>query len=144
MQRRLARVMVVLGASALWSCDSFLQRSPSEVFRAVAPSVYTITVSDFSRPLIQGSAVALAPDLVATNKHVVLGDIRRIFEVSKGSQTWRAYPTYFDPDQDLCILRAPGLGARPVTLGKSARLRVGDRVLAVGSQRAWSFRQAKA
>ncbi|MBZ5589476.1 MAG: serine protease [Acidobacteriia bacterium] len=126
-------MMVVLGASALSSCDSLLQKSPSEVFKAVAPSVYTITVSDLSRPLMLGSAVALAPDLVATNRHVVLGDIRRIFEVSRGDQTWRAYPTYFDPDQDLCILRAPGLGAQAATLGKSARVRVGDRVLAVGS-----------
>ncbi|MFI5168289.1 MAG: trypsin-like peptidase domain-containing protein [Thermoanaerobaculales bacterium] len=133
MRCRLARAIVVLVPFALCSCDSFLQKSPSEVFSAVAPSVYTITVSDVSRALILGSAVALAPDLVATNKHVVGGDIRRIFEISRGDKTWRAYPTYFDPDQDLCILRAPGLGARPVTLGKSSRLHVGDRVLAVGS-----------
>ncbi|MDD3582351.1 MAG: tetratricopeptide repeat-containing serine protease family protein, partial [Desulfobacca sp.] len=38
-----------------------------------------------------------------------------------------------DPDQDLCRLAAPGLTAKPARVGKTQRLRVGERVYAVGA-----------
>jgi tetratricopeptide (TPR) repeat protein len=128
------RTLATAGSlSLLASCQWLPQRSPEEVFRRAAPSVYVVCVSDFVTPLRFGSGVALSSDLVVTNKHVAGGDIRKLVEVSHGSQVWQAYPVYISDHQDLCLLRVPGLNAPRVHLRASGSVTVGERVFAVGT-----------
>ena len=77
-----------------------------------------------------GSAVALEPDKVVTNCHVT----REALEVHilRGGLRYPARWQASDIGRDLCLLDVPGLGARPVALGRAAALTVGQAVTALG------------
>jgi serine protease Do len=77
-----------------------------------------------------GSAVALEPDKVVTNCHVT----REALEVNilRGGLRYAARWQAADIGRDLCVLDVPGLGARPVVLGKAAALSIGQAVTALG------------
>lgn len=57
-----------------------------------------------------GSGVVVAPGLVATNAHVIgePGSSLRA-TASAGTRHWTATRLQVDPEQDLCLLRVPGL-----------------------------------
>jgi S1-C subfamily serine protease len=71
-------------------------------------STVKITSAACSRSLT-GSGVVVAPDYVVTNAHVVAGG--RTTRVSVGGRVVDAVPVLFDPNLDVAVLRAPGLGA---------------------------------
>ncbi len=62
-----------------------------------------------------GSGVVVAPGLVATNAHVIgePGSSLRA-TVSAGTGRWTVTGLQVDPEQDLCLLRVPGLLLPPV------------------------------
>jgi S1-C subfamily serine protease len=61
-----------------------------------------------------GSGFPVAPDLIVTNAHVVSGTSR--ITVSRGNGPARAASVVlFDPERDVAVLRAPGLGLTPLT-----------------------------
>jgi len=78
-----------------------------------------------------GSGVALAQDLVVTNKHVI--DDGAAWRIRQGSKTWPATLTHLHADHDLCGLKAEGLRAVPVPVRASSTLSVGERVYAIGA-----------
>lgn len=62
-----------------------------------------------------GSGFVIANDTVVTNAHVVAGE--RTTEVIKPNRARvKATVTLFDSNRDLAILRAPGLGLRPLAI----------------------------
>jgi putative serine protease PepD len=69
---------------------------------------------------------------VVTNAHVVEG-ARTVSLVLSTGRTVAAEIVGVDSDNDLAVLRTRSPDLRPLTLGRSAQLRVGDPVLAVGS-----------
>ena len=79
-----------------------------------------------------GSGVIVSADgYILTNNHVVDGasDI----QVSlKDKREFKAKVIGTDPRTDLAILKIPATGLSSVTLGESAKLKIGDIVLAVG------------
>jgi S1-C subfamily serine protease len=65
--------------------------------------------------LVEGSGFIVAPDLVATNAHVVAGINNP--EVLSSSGVQSATVVYFDPNMDFAVLRVhKGLGAQPLAL----------------------------
>jgi len=60
--------------------------------------------------LQEGSSFVVEPDVVLTNAHVVAGQESTELIGVDGSRT-AAEVVYFDPDTDLAVLSAPGLGA---------------------------------
>lgn len=118
-----------------------------QVFRAVGGGVYSVHVFDPAalpkRKLASlGSAVVYAPGRLVTNCHVLApglgGEHRQLVVEIKaaGQQSGRAVRlASADPERDLCILDAPGLDAKPVPLGTTRGLAVGQPVYAVGSPR---------
>ncbi len=71
---------------------------------------------------------------IVTNHHVVQGATHCTVSLV-GGDTWRAAVIGVAPEQDLAVLRilAPPSRLRPIPIGTSADLRVGQRVLAIGN-----------
>ncbi len=105
------------------------------VFRKASPSVVTVKVFNRAdnRLSMQGSGMVVAPQTVATNRHVVEsgGEIR---VVDRG-QEYAASVTHADREYDLCALSVPGLQADPVEMASFLTLSVGQHVYAIGSPR---------
>ena len=62
-----------------------------------------------------GSGFAVAPDVVATNAHVVAGE-RRTTVIRADGRRLRADVVAFDPARDLALLEVRGLGQAPLPL----------------------------
>jgi serine protease Do len=80
-----------------------------------------------------GSGVVIdASGLVLTNAHVIeKADV--IHVRTPDGDDMEAEVVGRDPDDDLALVRAAGITARPATLGDSNRLAVGDWVVAIGA-----------
>ena len=79
-----------------------------------------------------GSGVIVSPDgYILTNNHVVDG-ATDITVSLKDKRELKAKVVGADPHTDIAVLKIPASGLSSVTLGDSAKLRVGDIVLAVG------------
>ncbi|MBI2008417.1 trypsin-like peptidase domain-containing protein, partial [Candidatus Amesbacteria bacterium] len=71
--------------------------------------------------------------LIATNKHVV-GDTDAKYEVvTKDDKTYEVEKIYRDPTNDLAILKMGAAGLKPVEMGDSSKLKVGQFVVAIGT-----------
>jgi hypothetical protein len=117
---------------------SALALTASQVYEQVKDSVVVVKAYDQQgKPVGQGSGVMLPLDDVGdvgnviTNYHVVKAGVR--YTVGRGKQATPATLKAGDPDKDICLLTAPGLVAEPARLGKTARLKVGEPVYAVGA-----------
>lgn len=67
-----------------------------------------------------GSGFVGAAGLVVTNAHVVAGADHVSVRVKGTGKLYRSRVIYWDKDMDVAVLRVPGLGAAPLTLGKAA------------------------
>jgi len=78
-----------------------------------------------------GSAVVVAPDRLVTTCHTTRG--AKAIEVVTAGGTWRAYPSYADVHQDLCVLFVPDLiQSTPAMVAGTNEAKLGDTVFAVG------------
>lgn len=139
----------------LMLCSIPAARSPSfaltpqeistiNAYEKVAPSVVNITTelceSEFFYCPVpsgtgSGSGVVLSEDgLIVSNNHVVSG-AQSIFVALVDGRRLRARVFASAPDDDLVILKVDPQNKplKPITLGDSDKLRVGERVLAVGN-----------
>jgi cytochrome c-type biogenesis protein CcmH/NrfG len=109
--------------------------SPQELFAQVSGSIFVVEVVTQSGILIaQGSGVAVAPDRVVTNKHVVIEGEKII--VIQGEKTRSAKVLKLSPRFDLCLLEVPGLNSDVQPAIRSLEsLTVGERVYAIGAPR---------
>jgi len=121
------------------------ERNNVEVFRAVSPSVVHITTLQaarnmFSRDVMQvpsGTGTGFLWDdrgHVVTNFHVVqAGDAAQV--TLSDQSTWPAALVGAFPDRDLAVLRidAPRQKLRPIMVGTSKDLQVGQKVYAIGN-----------
>ena len=115
------------------------------VFRASAPSVVNVTSIALRRDLFsldvmripQGTGSGIIWDTdghIVTNFHVIQAG--NAFTVTLASQeTYAAEVTGYAEDKDLAVLKikAPGTVLRPIAIGRSHDLVVGQTVLAVGN-----------
>ena len=112
--------------------QSALALTAAQVYEHVKDSVVVVKAYDQQgNPMGRGSGVMLPSGDIITNCHAVKGGVR--YTVGRGKQATPATLKSGDPDKDLCLLSAPGLVAEPTRLGKTARLKVGDPVYAVGA-----------
>jgi len=77
-----------------------------------------------------GSSVTVAPETVVTNCHVTR-DAREV-HVLQGGLRFAAAAQASDIERDLCLLHVPGLPAPTVEIGRSATMRIGAPVAAMG------------
>ena len=113
-------------------------RSVINVVEQVGPAVVNITTGKRSpeRGLDQigaGSGVVIAPDgYILTNNHVVHQAGRLQVTLTEGSSL-PADLVGSDPPTDLAVIRAHGSHLPYAKLGDSARLRVGQLIIAIGN-----------
>lgn len=107
-----------------------------QLFREVGPGVVTVSGEDSTGRLMQGSGVVIAPGIVVSNCHVVGGSSAG--SVEHMGQRYRAELIASRADRDLCLMRVAGMEARPVTIGSSSHIEIGEQVFAVGAPRGLS------
>ncbi len=106
----------------------------AQAFERVGPTVvHVIAFAANGRPKGQGSGVIFTPDGYAlTNAHVVAGAARLRAAFTDG-QVLEATLVGEDADTDTAVLRVAGNGLPHAELGRSATLRVGQLVVAIGN-----------
>src|SRR3990167_6417219 len=81
-----------------------------------------------------GSGFVISEDgLIATNKHVVSDTDAGYNVVTKDDKTYDVEKIYRDPVNDLAILKVSATGLKPVEMGDSSKLKVGQFVVAIGT-----------
>jgi S1-C subfamily serine protease len=118
--------------------DAYSQ-AVSHVADRVGPSVVNIEVQKNSprghgrEPAGSGSGFIISPDgLALTNSHVVHGASKFEVTLADGRRP-DAILIGEDPDTDLAVLRLYAPNLKPVTLGESKSLRVGQVAIAIGN-----------
>jgi serine protease Do len=108
--------------------------TPSELFAQVSPSVWQVhTYDKEGLALAQGSAVVIGTETLITNCHVLRKASR--FTVGHESTTLEATLEMWDPERDVCQIKARTMTAPAVPLGRTESLLVGQTVFALGSPR---------
>lgn len=77
--------------------------------------------------------VISADGLVVTNRHVVEDTEATYRVVTKDDKTYEVQKIYRDPANDLAIVKIEATGLQPVEMGDSAKLKVGQFVVAIGT-----------
>lgn len=81
-----------------------------------------------------GSGFVISADgLIVTNKHVVADTQATYRVVTKDDKTYEVSKIYRDPANDLAILKIDAGGLKPVEMGDSSKLKVGQMVIAIGT-----------
>lgn len=106
----------------------------ANAFERVGPAVIHVIAEDSqSRPRGQGSGVIYTPDGYAlTNSHVVAGAAHLKALLVDGREI-AADLVGDDPSTDIAVLRLMDNGLPHAALGRSAHLRVGELVVAIGN-----------
>jgi Flp pilus assembly protein TadD len=108
------------------------QLSPVAIFQRVSPSVFVVeALGGNGESLDLGSGVAIAPNLVITNCHVV--ENGSSLRISRGHKKWAARLIRALPNHDLCGLRPAQLDLEPVSIRSSSTLETGESVYAIGA-----------
>jgi len=107
-------------------------KTPEQIFEQASPSIVVVDIFDSKDEFIgQGSGVVISTGQVITNCHVAKrGKSRRVRQSGK---KFSATMRYSDPSRDLCQLNVPDLQAPPVVMGTAKKLKVGQRVYAIGA-----------
>lgn len=81
-----------------------------------------------------GSGFIVSSDgLIVTNKHVVSDSEAKYNVVTKDDKKYEVQKIYRDPANDLAIVKISASGLKPVELGDSGKLKVGQFVIAIGT-----------
>lgn len=81
-----------------------------------------------------GSGFVISADgLVVTNKHVVSDTQASYKVITKDDKSYEIQKIYRDPVNDLAILKIEAGGLKPVEMGDSSNLKVGQFVIAIGT-----------
>ncbi len=81
-----------------------------------------------------GSGFILTEDgLVVTNKHVVSDTEAKYNVVTSDDKSYEVEKIYRDPANDLAILKINASGLKPLEMGDSSKLKVGQFVIAIGT-----------
>lgn len=102
-----------------------------ELAKRISPSLVTISTESG-----QGSGVVIdAAGVIVTNLHVIRGESRAAVKLANGDVYDDVSVVDVDERRDLVLLKIKAFGLTPAPIGNSDDVRVGDRVVVVGSPR---------
>lgn len=110
----------------------------SESVVAIGVSRKVINPSDpFSQPKSEDSTIGTGfvvsdKGIIVTNKHVLSGE-ERFMVVTRDGQKYEVQKIYRDPILDLAIVQINAAGLKPLELGNSTKLKVGQTVIVIGN-----------
>jgi len=131
-----------------------------DVVNKVSPSVVTVAISknqkvidfgssDFVDPFsffqqpsqknqkieqdIGSGFIVSADGLIVTNKHVVSDNEAKYKIITKDDKTYQVIKIFRDPANDLAILKIEASNLKPVELGDSSKIKVGQIAIAIGT-----------
>ena len=105
--------------------------TPEQIFAQVSPSMVVDIVDATGKSIGLGSGVVTGAGQVITNCHVAQKG--KTLKVRQSGKTFKATLQFADPDRDLCQLSVLDLQIPPIVLGTAKKLKVGQRVYAVGA-----------
>jgi S1-C subfamily serine protease len=125
----------------------------TKVAEDVSPSVVTVTIETPQRRILEFSPfggftqrvqggepqdigtgfVVSSEGLIVTNKHVVATTNASYKVVTKDDKEYKVIEINRDPVNDIAILKIEATGLKPVELGDSGNLKVGQFVVAIGT-----------
>lgn len=121
------------------------EQNTIELFKLASPSVVYITTIALRQNLFSLNAIEIpqgtgsgfiwdSKGRVVTNYHVI-SDANRIEVTMADHSTWEAVLVGAAPDKDLAVLQinAPVRLLRPIAVGESVELQVGQKVFAIGN-----------
>lgn len=121
------------------------EKNTIEIFNAVSPSVVYITSIELRRNLFSlnvyeiprgtGSGFVWDTDgRIVTNFHVI-EDASRVEVTLSDHSKWKAVVVGASPDKDIAVLHipAPARSLKPIPVGESKNLLVGQKVFAIGN-----------
>ncbi len=116
--------------------DVVKQTSPSVVAIGSTQQVYN-PYDPFSSPQTQtgtiGTGFVVSPGIIVTNRHVVSDTTAEYNVVTKDGQKYSIKKIYRDPILDLAIVQVNSTDVKPLALGDSSKLQVGQDVVAIGN-----------
>jgi S1-C subfamily serine protease len=131
-----------LGQSGLYSRDENENINLYETYNESVVNITTevVNINWFLEPVPQSGgsgsgSIIDARGYVLTNYHVVKGAFKLFVNLADGSQ-FSAELVGIDPQNDLAVIKfSPPAGTelKPIPLGKSGNLKVGQKVLAIGN-----------
>lgn len=81
-----------------------------------------------------GSGFVISADgLIVTNKHVVSVPDAKYRVITKDDKTYDVVSIYRDPDNDLAIVKINATNLKPIELGDSDKIKVGQMAIAIGT-----------
>jgi serine protease Do len=111
--------------------------------KKVSPSVVSIsssssTINSFTGQTVEeqggGTGFILTSDgLIVTNKHVVSDSSATYTVITADNKSYPATIVSEDPFNDLAVIRIKATGLKPVELGDSSNLQIGQWVIAIGN-----------
>ena len=126
---------------AVKQVDGRTLMTPAEVYAATVNSVVSINSTSRSTNFFgqsvptasSGSGFIISEDgYIVTNEHVVSG-ATEVKVTLYNDETYTATYVGGDSDYDVAVIKVEAGGLSPVVLGDSAKLNVGDSVLAIGN-----------
>ncbi|UCE79197.1 MAG: trypsin-like peptidase domain-containing protein [Nitrospiraceae bacterium] len=121
------------------------EKNTIDIFRAVSSSVVFITSVELRRDFFslniyeipRGTGSGFVWDIngrIVTNFHVI-GDASRVEVTLADNSKWKAVVVGTAPDKDLAVLQisAPADKLKPIPVGESRNLMVGQKVFAIGN-----------
>lgn len=107
------------------------------VAKKVSPSVVAIGITrqsiNFQESTIGTGFVVSDKGVIVTNKHVVSDTSATYTVVTKDGQKYEVNKIYRDPILDLAIVSTNATGLKPVEIGDSSKLEVGQTAIAIGN-----------
>jgi len=127
--------LIVLGAGIIAAQSAPPKKDIPTIARTANGSIVSIVMSDKDgKPLGQGSGFLVSTDgLIVTNYHVIAEGVTAVAKFPDGAFYLIDGIIASDKIRDVAILKAHGQNFRPLKLGNSDRLQVGEEVVAIGS-----------
>ncbi len=129
----LSLTFIVAGLVAAQSASP--RKDIPSIARAANGSIVSIVMSDKEgKPLGQGSGFVVSTDgSIITNYHLIAEGVSAIAKFPDGAFYLIAGVVASDKDRDVAIVKAQGHNFRPLKLGNSDRVHVGEEVVAIGN-----------